>query len=162
VLEREVRYAPEVLPALARILRRLDGHEAFAETVAKLRAANPKATGYIALAAIMDDALDDPVSKQCVLAYLRTEPTLLGLYNMYAALAERHGGEAVNDIEPLRVAIRSLMKNGPRYRCEECGFRGRTLYWQCPSCRTWNSTMPFHEVLLSSPPQQNMQPKPGP
>ncbi|HSC46571.1 MAG TPA: lipopolysaccharide assembly protein LapB [Gammaproteobacteria bacterium] len=162
VLEHEVRYAPEVLPSLARIVRRLDGHEAFADAVAKLRAANPKATGYIALAAIMDDALDDPVSKQCVLEYLRTEPTLLGLYNMYAALAERHGGEAVNDIEPLRVAIRSLMKNGPRYRCEECGFRGRTLYWQCPSCRTWNSTMPFHEVLLAGSPQQNLQPKPGP
>jgi lipopolysaccharide biosynthesis regulator YciM len=153
VLEHEIRYAPEVLPALARIIRKLDGVEAFSAMLTELRERSPKATNYIAQAAIMDDVLDDPVSRQCVAEYLRTEKTLQGLYHMHTALAARHGGDAVDDIEPLRIAIQKLMQGGPRYRCEECGFRSRTLYWQCPSCKTWDSTMPFYEVILSGPGQ---------
>ncbi|MGE5626189.1 MAG: lipopolysaccharide assembly protein LapB [Bacillota bacterium] len=158
VLEHEIRYAPEALPALARITRRLDGHGEFTAMLQKLREREPKSARYIGLAAVLDDSLDDEVSRECVVEYLRTEPTLRGLYQMHAALAQRHGGQAMSDMEPLRVAVRDLMKNGPRYRCEECGFRSRTLYWQCPSCKTWDSTMPFHEVLLSGP-GQSVHPK---
>jgi lipopolysaccharide biosynthesis regulator YciM len=160
VLQHEIRYTTEVLPALARITRRLDGDGAFTALMQKLRAGDPKAARYIGLAAVFEDSLDDPVSRECVLEYLRTEPTLKSLYQMHAALASRHGSEAVVDVEPLRVAVRDLMKNGPRYRCEECGFRGRILYWQCPSCKTWDSNKPFHEVLLAGPPPQNVHPKP--
>lgn len=159
VLQHEIRYATEVLPALARIVRRVDGDAAFTAMLQKLRAADPKAVRHIGLAAILDDGLDDPVSRECVVEYLRSEPTLKSLYQMHAALASRHGGQAVNDVEPLRIAVRDLMKNGPRYRCEECGFRSRTLYWQCPSCKTWDSNKPFHEVLLSGPPAQDVHPK---
>ena len=153
VLEHEVRYATEVLPSLARITQHLDGHDEFTAMLEQLRATGPKAVRYIGLAAVMDDSLADPVSRACVEEYLRTEPTLKGLYQMHAALASRHGNPAMKDVEPLRVAVRDLMKSGPRYRCEECGFRSRTLYWQCPTCKSWDSTMPFHEVLLSGPGQ---------
>jgi lipopolysaccharide biosynthesis regulator YciM len=156
VLKHEIRYATEVLPSLARIVRKLEGDEAFSDTLARLRAGSAQATNHIAMAAILDAGLDDPVSRECVQEYLRTEPTLRVLYQMHQALAARHGGQAADDIEPLQTAVRNLMKNGPRYRCEECGFRSRTLYWQCPSCRTWNSTVPFHEVLLSGPSGQSV------
>ncbi|MFI4920314.1 MAG: hypothetical protein ACHQAZ_01585, partial [Gammaproteobacteria bacterium] len=159
VLQHEIRYATEVLPPLARITLRLDGQSAFNAMMQRLLTDNPKAGRYIGLAAIFDDGLNDPVSRECVVEYLRTEPTLKSLYQMHMALASRHGGQAANDVEPLRVAVRDLMKNGPRYRCEECGFRGRTLYWQCPSCKTWDSNKPFYEVLLSGPPAQNVHPK---
>jgi len=160
VLEHEIRYATEVLPALARIVRKQDGDGAFEVLLHKLKDSSPKAVRYIGLAAVMDDSLDDPLSKECVAEYLRTEPTLQGLYQMHATLAQRHGETATADIEPLRLAVRNLMKSGPRYRCEECGFRSRTLYWQCPTCKTWDSTVPFHEVLLSGP-GQNVHPKPA-
>ena len=159
VLEHEFRYATEVLPALSRIVRKVAGDAAFEALLLKLKDASPQAVRYIGLAAVMDDSLDDPLSRECVAEYLRTEPTLQGLYQMHAALAKRHGEQAAADIEPLRVAVRNLMKSGPRYRCEECGFRSRTLYWQCPTCKTWDSTVPFHEVLLSGP-GQNVHPKP--
>lgn len=157
VLQHEIRYASEVLPALALITRKLDGDQAFGDILARLRAKNARATNHIAMAAILDASVDDPVSRECVQEYLRTEPTLHSLYQMHQALAARHGTQAADDIEPLQVAVRNLIKNGPRYRCEECGFRSRTLYWQCPSCRTWNSTVPFHEVSLSGPGVQGVK-----
>ena len=30
-----------------------------------------------------------------------------------------------------------------RYRCEECGFTSRKLFWQCPGCQCWSSVKPI-------------------
>ncbi|MGA9851578.1 MAG: lipopolysaccharide assembly protein LapB [Gammaproteobacteria bacterium] len=150
VLEHEIRYATEVLPALARVTRQVNGRASLETVLTDLRNNNPKASGYLAIAAILDPELDDPVSRACVADYLRTEPSLRGLYEMFVSFAQRNGVAQVADLEPLQIAVRNLLKNGPRYRCEECGFRSKTLYWQCPSCKTWNRTMPFHEITFSA------------
>jgi len=28
------------------------------------------------------------------------------------------------------------------YECRNCGFKGKSMHWQCPGCRKWNSTGP--------------------
>ncbi|MGC4009910.1 MAG: hypothetical protein QM805_13535 [Pseudomonas sp.] len=35
----------------------------------------------------------------------------------------------------------------PRYRCGKCGFAGRELHWQCPSCHAWNALRPVISPL---------------
>lgn len=150
VLEREIRYATEVLPALARVTSKLNGQASLETVTDKLRRDNPKAPAYLAIAAIMDPELDDPVSRGCVADYLRSEISLRGLYEMFAAFAKHQGAAAVSDLEPLQLAVRKLLSNGPRYRCEECGFRSKTLYWQCPGCKAWNRIVPFHEITFSA------------
>ena len=30
-----------------------------------------------------------------------------------------------------------------RYRCEQCGFTSRKLFWQCPGCQCWSSVKPI-------------------
>lgn len=30
-----------------------------------------------------------------------------------------------------------------RFRCEQCGFSSRKLFWQCPGCKSWSSVKPF-------------------
>ncbi|MDR1012535.1 MAG: lipopolysaccharide assembly protein LapB [Coxiellaceae bacterium] len=44
----------------------------------------------------------------------------------------------------LKEFITKLLANKPIYRCIHCGFAGKNLYWQCPSCRCWNSVKPIH------------------
>jgi lipopolysaccharide biosynthesis regulator YciM len=36
-------------------------------------------------------------------------------------------------------AIGALLAHAERYRCNECGFSGRSFYWQCPACHAWSS-----------------------
>jgi len=43
----------------------------------------------------------------------------------------------------VRRFSQSLLQRQPSYRCRNCGFSGRTLIWQCPSCRTWGSIKPI-------------------
>ncbi len=30
-----------------------------------------------------------------------------------------------------------------RFRCEQCGFSSRKLFWQCPGCKSWSSVKPL-------------------
>ena len=40
-----------------------------------------------------------------------------------------------------RVAheIGALLAQAEKYRCNECGFSGRSYYWNCPACHSWDS-----------------------
>jgi lipopolysaccharide assembly protein B len=40
-----------------------------------------------------------------------------------------------------RVAreVGALLNHAERYRCSECGFSGRSFYWHCPACQSWES-----------------------
>lgn len=37
-----------------------------------------------------------------------------------------------------------LQKDRPGYLCRECGFAGKTLHWQCPGCKCWDTMRPTH------------------
>jgi lipopolysaccharide biosynthesis regulator YciM len=45
----------------------------------------------------------------------------------------------------LRTALEQLTRSAPRYRCEQCGFTPRQLFWQCPSCKYWSSIWPLED-----------------
>lgn len=44
--------------------------------------------------------------------------------------------------EKIAPIIIGLYRTMPRYRCGKCGFAGRELHWQCPSCHAWNALRP--------------------
>ncbi len=33
------------------------------------------------------------------------------------------------------------------YECRNCGFKGKSMHWQCPGCKNWNSTGPAKTIL---------------
>ncbi|MDM8569175.1 lipopolysaccharide assembly protein LapB, partial [Thiotrichales bacterium HSG1] len=39
----------------------------------------------------------------------------------------------------LKDLTNQLLQNKPAYKCNQCGFTARKLYWQCPSCKQWNT-----------------------
>ncbi len=45
----------------------------------------------------------------------------------------------LSDMRGVRAYTESLISSRPKYRCQNCGFAGRLLFWQCPSCRLWES-----------------------
>ncbi|NVO99035.1 lipopolysaccharide assembly protein LapB, partial [Photobacterium damselae subsp. damselae] len=39
------------------------------------------------------------------------------------------------------VGEQLIMK--PHYCCRQCDFAAHSLYWQCPSCKSWGSVKPI-------------------
>lgn len=72
---------------------------------------------------------------------LTNKPSAQGI-RQYLSLVKKqntYSAEALNFIE-------SYLEDSPdseTYLCRKCGFKGRLLHWQCPSCKQWDTTLPL-------------------
>lgn len=79
-----------------------------------------------------------------VIQHLRKNPSLRGLNRlMQFSIARTETPHA--DLGLFQELIEKMLVNKPLYRCQACGFSGRTLQWQCPSCKRWDVIKPLHE-----------------
>ncbi len=55
----------------------------------------------------------------------------------------RRAGAGPEDLAArLESGLQRLVASQPNYRCGDCGFSSRTLFWQCPGCQRWSSMRP--------------------
>jgi lipopolysaccharide biosynthesis regulator YciM len=50
--------------------------------------------------------------------------------------------------ERMALEVGALLAHAEKYRCNECGFSGRSFYWHCPACHTWDSFEAYAIVKL--------------
>ncbi|HKJ76503.1 MAG TPA: tetratricopeptide repeat protein, partial [Gammaproteobacteria bacterium] len=79
--------------------------------------------------------------------YLKKNPSVRGMERLIELKAAHSADSSVRDeLEILRGLAMQLAETKPAYRCENCGFEGRTLHWQCPSCKQWARIKHIHSV----------------
>lgn len=80
-----------------------------------------------------------------VAEHLRAQPSIQGLDRLVQFSLTTASGMAKTNLALLQELIQKLLANKPLYRCQACGFSGRTLQWQCPGCKRWDVIKPIHE-----------------
>lgn len=76
---------------------------------------------------------------ESIVNQLIKQPSLCGVdYLLDLALTEKHLNH--EHLLRLKEMTAQLLKNRPLYQCQQCGFAGKNLHWQCPSCKQWNTT----------------------
>jgi lipopolysaccharide biosynthesis regulator YciM len=73
---------------------------------------------------------------------LRRNPTLLGLDKLLEAQLLNAPADRRHDLELVRSLVQGQTRRLARYRCDNCGFRARQFYWQCPACMAWETYPP--------------------
>lgn len=141
VMKRDPGFAPMVLPALRRCHAAMDDHAGLGKILATMVAEQPGLKAGLAYAAIIDEKFDDPVTRECIADFIRRNPML---YDLMGTLSPEAIGGSEDDQRLRRIAgaLRMLASSNPGYRCENCGFSGKVLHWQCPTCKNWDSTRP--------------------
>jgi lipopolysaccharide biosynthesis regulator YciM len=74
---------------------------------------------------------------------LKLHPTLLGMSRMVKINLDTATDDVRDKLSVLQSLIAQLADCKPVYRCDDCGFSGRQLHWQCPSCKNWGSVAPI-------------------
>lgn len=76
---------------------------------------------------------------ELVVNRLTKQPSLCGLdYVLDLALTEQQLSR--KHLLLLKEMTTQLLQSKPLYQCHQCGFAGKNLHWQCPSCKQWNTT----------------------
>ena len=50
--------------------------------------------------------------------------------------------------ERMATQLGALLERAEKHRCGECGFAGRSFYWHCPACHSWDSFEAYALVKL--------------
>lgn len=77
---------------------------------------------------------------------LQRRPSIRGLDRLLEYAVTHLNGLSKQQVDVLKRFTSNLLKGKFTYKCRHCGFMGKTLHWQCPSCKYWNSVRPIHGI----------------
>ncbi len=109
-------------------------------------AKQPMTTAILALAKIRAES-DPRAAVELLLHYQSERPTVRGLEYLVELVYRQ--GVSLDELGPdmMRNLVQRLLEGQPLYRCQQCGFSGRSWHWQCPGCRQWDKTRAITGVL---------------
>lgn len=135
-------FLPEVLGPIRACYLRLRQPEAMMRYLRRVADTYPSDAANIALADAVREHCGAEAAADYLIGALRRAPTVSSLAKLAGLTGERVGGAARRDLEVLQSAFADLLAQRSAYECRQCGFPGRHLHWQCPSCRRWSTVKP--------------------
>ena len=144
VIEQDKELVGETLEMLQTCYQQLgktDEWEAFLRRCAE---ENTGATADLMLAQILEQREGVDAAQNYVTRQLERHPTMRVFHKLidyHINAAEE--GRAKESLGVLRHMVGEQVRSKPRYRCQKCGFTAHTLYWHCPSCRSWSTIKPI-------------------
>ncbi|SRR5579883_649663 len=139
-------FLSESIDPLASCYEALNEEEKMVEYLMKLLDEYPRLPVVLILSERIRKWKGDKTAANFVADYVRRYPSIRGLHlfiNLYLTSAE---GRAREDLLILQGLTRKLLADKPDYQCASCGFSGKSLHWQCPSCKQWSSMKPAHSL----------------
>lgn len=84
-----------------------------------------------------------------VATWLRAHPSVHGLHRLIELNLAAADSAHRSDLTLLHGIMASLVAHQRGYVCQQCGFRGRSLHWQCLGCQRWNSIKPLTHMVAT-------------
>lgn len=72
---------------------------------------------------------------------LKRQPTIRGFSFLLQLMSaeNKNTKDVLNQIDKL---VTSYIATKPDFQCQHCGFTSYTIYWNCPSCKHWETIVP--------------------
>lgn len=146
VAERDIELLPEILEPMRACHVALDSERDMIPFLQRVISQYGGISPVLALADIMRRESGDAAAAEFIAAELGKRPSVRGLSRFIELSLAGSKGAAHDNLLILKNMTEQLLENKPVYKCVDCGFNGRTLHWQCPGCKHWNSIRPIHGV----------------
>jgi lipopolysaccharide biosynthesis regulator YciM len=146
VAERDIELLPEILDDMYTCHRELGTLPAMIDYLHKVVALYAGISPVLLLADIMSREMDNRAAAEFIAGELRKRPSVRGLSRFIDLSLVNSEGAARENLLILKGMTDKLLENKPVYKCHDCGFCGKALYWQCPGCKHWNTVKPIHGV----------------
>ncbi|HEC17299.1 MAG TPA: lipopolysaccharide assembly protein LapB [Sedimenticola sp.] len=133
----------EILPSLIECYKKLDSRKELLTYLRALFDRQKSIATMLALAALIQEDEGDQAAAEFITGYLRNHPSLDGL-NQLILLNQKNAPESAAGLfSILHQQIGQLLKKRPSYQCKQCGLAVKTMHWQCPGCKSWDSIKPL-------------------
>jgi len=122
----EALVASENEPALRAYIERIRNRYNAYSVIKKTRGMIAKLDG----AKDADEFFKDQIVKR---------PSLKGLRDWARGQLQKSPAAEREKVEAMCDMLDQVVRDKPSYQCTNCGFRGQSLHWRCPSCGHWDT-----------------------
>ena len=142
VEQQDAAFISEALPLIKRCYQTSGRVDDFNRYLQRLLKDHSSISVVLELAVLIREAQGEDAAEEFVTDFLRHTPSVFGIERLIELNLERVNDEVKDKLLVLKQVTGDILKNKPMYQCHHCGFNGRTLHWQCPSCKGWNTVKP--------------------
>ena len=142
----DIDFLSEAIPRLVINYRKLDQLDELSDYLVRLSGLHLGITPVLVLAELTANRTGLDAAKNHIVAELKTRPTIRGIDRLIEYSMVDASGEYREDLQLLKETTTRLIEDKLSYRCGNCGFTGRSLHWQCPSCKSWSTVKPIHGI----------------
>jgi lipopolysaccharide biosynthesis regulator YciM len=137
----------EVIPKLAASCRAAESDGELSKFLRKVLDKDSEQIGAVAMAAVRDLSIDDPVMLDALSQFIAGDGTLSELIDI-DRLEHADGTQRTEILDRVRAALKRIVGSRPAYHCDQCGYGSLILQWQCPGCRAWETVKPEIRINL--------------
>ncbi|MAP13021.1 MAG: lipopolysaccharide assembly protein LapB [Gammaproteobacteria bacterium] len=146
VERQDAEYLPETIEPLRRAADAADDQDGLLEFLTRIVAEHGGISATLALAELTEQALGRPEAAEFMEEQLRKRPSVRGFDRLLELQTDEGGVEQRAYAYTLKTLTTQLLADRPVYKCKHCGFPARSLHWQCPGCKHWNTVKPIQGV----------------
>lgn len=143
--KQDVHYLGEVAERIADAFKKLNDEQGLYEYFHSAL----QGQGGVSLALTFADVIHHregvDAAEKFIVEWLRHAPNVHGLDKLLELNLVKASHSARNDLMLLKGIIAELRGQHLGYACGQCGFKGKSLHWLCPSCNRWNTIKPVQE-----------------
>ncbi len=143
LMKQNPAFVSEMLPAIESCYSQLKDPKGYRQFLESSIESGAGVSAILAYAEIMRNDTGDKRAAEFIASQLRVKPSLKGLLRLIELHIKHAQDSARPSLEILYEIVSRSFEAKPVYRCEHCGFGGKTLFWQCPSCKHWGSVKPI-------------------
>lgn len=146
VEQQDADYLSEVLEPLTTCCDALGQREDLIGYLQQAYARHGGVTLMLTLAGLLRAQHGDAQAAEFITRQLQKLPSVRGLSQLIEIKLATAQGEMRDSLLLFQNLAAPLLRDRPAYSCRHCGFTGKSLHWQCPGCKHWNTVKPVQGV----------------
>ncbi len=150
VIQQDMAYLSEVINPLMESYRKLEAEDKMMNYFRQCLAKNPHISLVLAISNYLQRSQSDEHAVDFIAEQIQNQPSLPGLKHLVKSYLKKASSATQQKLIVINDLIDRLLDDVPIYRCGQCGFSSKSLYWLCPSCHSWSSIKPIqgYEIHL--------------
>lgn len=145
--DQDADYLPEIIGRVRSCFENLGRRKAAREYLERVLDRYGGMTVMLALADMIREESGNTSAIHFMLDALAKRPTVRGFDRLLDFASDSSSADVPDHLEVMKGLLAQLMNDRPVYRCRHCGFAARSLHWQCPGCKHWNTVRPVRGVV---------------
>ena len=133
----------ELIPGIVECYRALHDLDALVDYLQNLALHSRSGRVLSQVLENLEETCGQRVAEEFLLQHLQRYSTAEGLLRLLQFRQTRDYGPETPCNDFLSKYLLSVLRTDRVYVCQHCGFSAKSLNWQCPSCRRWDSMRPL-------------------